>query len=444
MSSHAVSSEAMRDVAMSLAAGSGAAGWFAMGVGAAGSVRPKRLVVRQPILDGRREVMGYELLFRGGWEEWVGVDPALDAAELDGADWEGLAERLRAKLEKLVDGRLAFVRCTRDAIVHGWASLLPAKGTVIEIANELKEDDALVSACAGLREGGYTLALDNFLPRREMAPLLESASYLKLDFQRNDAGVRAELARMTRGRHVALVAEDVRNVDEFGMARVEGYEYFQGHFLLGGEGGGEPEDLVEPDELYPAAGGAARRPFNFGEVMRILQSEPTLCYRLLIMANSPLWGIRSHVTSVPHAFMLVGEERFRSLMSVAASCVLGQTQPAALISLALERARFCELAAAHVGENATEQSMLGLLSLVGAMLETSMEAVVKSLPLREEAKQALLGETNEVAGPLRLIKKMECGDWKSCEEMSRELGLNEETVAGMYVESVKWARETLA
>jgi hypothetical protein len=46
---------------------------------------------------------------------------------------------------------------------------------------------------------------------------------------------------------------------------------------------------------------------------------------------------------------------------VAASCVLGQDQPPALISLSLERARFCELVAPLVGENSTEQFMLGLL-----------------------------------------------------------------------------------
>jgi EAL and modified HD-GYP domain-containing signal transduction protein len=142
--------------------------------------------------------------------------------------------------------------------------------------------------------------------------------------------------------------------------------------------------------------------------------------------------------------MLVGENRFRTLVSVAASCVLSQDQPSALISLSLERARFCELLAPLVGEDPTEQFMLGLLSLVDAMLETTMEAVAKSLPLRKEAKDALLGATNPVAVPLCLIRSFESGAWSNCSCAAADLGISEETLAGLYVDAVKWATETLA
>ena len=124
---------------------------------------------------------------------------------------------------------------------------------------------------------------------------------------------------------------------------------------------------------------------------------------------------RSEVTSFLGAFMLVGEDRFRKLVSVAASGMLGNDQPpAALISLSLERARFCELLASLIGENSTEQFMLGMLSLVDAVMQVPMETVVKSLPLRPDAKAALLGEINPASLPLCLVRSFENGAWGAC------------------------------
>ena len=153
--------------------------------------------------------------------------------------------------------------------------------------------------------------------------------------------------------------------------------------------------------------------------------------------------------------MLVGEDRFRAMVSVAASCVLTQHQTPALISLSLERARFCELLAPLAGENPNEQFMLGLLSLLDAMLETPMEVIVKALPLRPEAKAALMGvanavgasnpiaPTNPVAVPLNLIRSFESGAWGICKAAADKFGVSEERLASLYVQSVKWANETL-
>ena len=142
--------------------------------------------------------------------------------------------------------------------------------------------------------------------------------------------------------------------------------------------------------------------------------------------------------------MLVGEQRFRALVSVAASCIWSQDQPPALISLSLERARFCELMAPLAGEISSEQFMLGQLSLLDAMLETPMESIVKSLPLRREAKAALLGGKGRVAMPLSLIRGFESGAWASCADTAHELGIGEEKLTQLYMESVKWATESVA
>jgi EAL and modified HD-GYP domain-containing signal transduction protein len=78
------------------------------------------------------------------------------------------------------------------------------------------------------------------------------------------------------------------------------------------------------------------------------------------------------------------------------------------------------------------------------MLQTPMESIVRSLPLRAEAKGALLGATNPAAVPLNLIRSFESGAWGNCAGAADAVGVSEETLARLYVESVQWATETLA
>jgi EAL and modified HD-GYP domain-containing signal transduction protein len=88
--------------------------------------------------------------------------------------------------------------------------------------------------------------------------------------------------------------------------------------------------------------------------------------------------------------------------------------------------------------------MLGLLSLVDAVLQVSMDSIVKSLPLRPDAKAALLGEVNPASLPLSLIRSFEKGAWGACSCEAQRMGVSEEVLAGLYVESVQWANEVVA
>jgi c-di-GMP phosphodiesterase len=396
-----------------------------------------RFLARQPILNGRREILGYEILSRSGWENSF-------RGEQESSTQKMIDNCLYLGIEAIAKDRLAFVNCTREALTERLVTILPAKTTVLEVLESVEPDGELMKACLDLRAMGYALALDDFQPRPEVQPLVDIATYIKVDFQQSDAAVRRQISRMTCTSGAALLAEKVEDQAEFDTALQEGYEFFQGYFFC------RPK-VVMSREIPPnrlnylrLLAELTREPLDLHRVTQTVELEPSLCYRLLRLANSPVWGVRTQVTSVRDAFLLVGENRFRVLASVAASCVLSQEQPPALISLSLERARFCELLAPLTGQNPTEQFMLGLLSLLDAVLAVPMETIAASLPLREEAKAALLGAKNPAALPLCLIRGFEAGEWSTCEREANEHALSEETLAGLYVKAIQFAGESLA
>jgi len=399
--------------------------------------QPNRFLARQPILNTRSEVVAYELLFRDGWENRF-------RGESHAATLQTLDQLMSMGIESLTHNQLAFVNCTRQALVDRLVTLLPWRTTVLEILETIEPDAEVMEACLELRKIGYQLALDDFVPRPEMLPLVEIASYVKVDFRLSDATTRRDIYRMTRGSGVSLLAEKVEDQEEFNIARDEGYEYFQGYFFRRPKVFANREIPPNRMNYLHLMVALTRKPLDLDEVIRIVSLETSLCYRLLRLVNSPLWAVRNEVTSVRDAFILVGEDRFRALASVAASCAMGENRPSALIGLSVERARFCELLAPLVRENPSEQFMLGLLSLLDAMLQTPMESIVQTLPLRAEAKAALLGATNPAAIPLCLIRSFETGAWGSCASRADAAGVSEETLARLYFESVQWAKDTLA
>jgi EAL and modified HD-GYP domain-containing signal transduction protein len=320
---------------------------------------------------------------------------------------------------------------------------LPPNNTVLEILETIEPDAELLNACNELRKIGYQFALDDFIPKPEMQPLIEIASYVKVDFRQSDAAERKLIHNMVRGSKAVLLAEKIEDQAEFDVAVAEGYKLFQGYFFC------RPKVLahreIPPNRMnyLRLLVEMTRDPLDLRKVTGIVEVEASLSYRMLRMANSALWGIHYDVTSVKDAFMVVGENRFRSLISVAASCVLGHGQSPALIGMSLERAHFCQLLAPMVNQDPSEQFMLGLMSLLDAMLQTPMETITQSLPLRTEAKEALLGATGPAALPLRVIRNIETGDWVTCQGALLELGTSEETLSKMYMESTRWATNIL-
>ncbi len=94
---------------------------------------PTRFVARQPILDAHRRLVGYELLFRSGWENAF-------RGESDKATRQMLDNCLCIDIESLTNHTQAFINCTRESLVSKLVTLLPPATTVLEILEIIEPD----------------------------------------------------------------------------------------------------------------------------------------------------------------------------------------------------------------------------------------------------------------------------------------------------------------
>jgi EAL and modified HD-GYP domain-containing signal transduction protein len=107
--------------------------------------------------------------------------------------------------------------------------------------------------------------------------------------------------------------------------------------------------------------------------------------------------------------------------------------------MALVRARFCELGAEKAGHDPTEQYLLGLFSLLPAMMQISMERAMAKICLREGIRDALLGTCNEESWLLRWMERHERGDWQQCDRIAELRGLDAGELNRHVMAASEWA-----
>lgn len=393
-------------------------------------------VARQPIFDSSMRVAAYELLFRSGMENFFNHDNADEASSrvIDG----GL---LGFGLDRLTTGRPAYFNFTRRVLVDGLYHLLPPENSVIELLETIEPDAEVVGACEDLKKNGFTLALDDFVFHPRFEPLLKCADIVKVDFRQSGPEEREKLSRSLEQWEVQLLAEKVETREEFGEAIDLGYSLFQGYFFC------KPEIVTNKEipgfklHYLRFVQEVNRLDMDFDELEAIIQQELSLSVKLLRYLNSAWFGWKYDVDSIRQAIRLLGEVQIKKWASLVALTGLGEDKPAELVITSLARAKFCEALGAAAGLQGRELELflMGLLSLLDALVDRPLSDALSEMPLADDIRHALLGNDSPLRPVYQAALAYERGDWDALVPIAGELGVQEDVLAEQYSNAVEWA-----
>jgi EAL and modified HD-GYP domain-containing signal transduction protein len=402
------------------------------------SEKPSSCLARQPILSKDEKVLGYDLLFRESPQE-------------DGfnADFEGgtrsIIDTLNVMgLDAVCDGRRAFINCSHDMLLEGFFLLLPADKAVVEIQENVPVDERVVAACQQLRMEGYEIALDNFAPGDAREKLIPFADYLKIDI----TGVVPLHSAALVGKYGAsciMIAQKVETRLQFISALKDGLTLFQGYFFR------QPERMRA--RHIPANQASQLRllkaisapEVDLALVEELIKQDASLCYRLLRYLNSPLVGVSNTVKSVRHGITLLGERELVRWIRMATTLIMGQEKCSDLVLASLVRARFCELIAPKVNHGSCDLFLIGMFSLMDAILEVPMGVVIEGLAFDDETRTELLGmKTGKLTAlsPIYdLMVSREAGEWDVVARHAKKLNLSLPFVNRGFNDAVSWAHQ---
>lgn len=365
-------------------------------------------LARQPIFDDQQQVFGYELLYRSGvrnYYDGVNGDHATSTV-LDNSFFS-------IGLDTITGGKRAFVNFTDNLLLNEIPTIFPSDQIAIEILETVEPSREIVERCRHLKEQGYLLALDDFVYRPEMAPLMEIADIIKIDVQNSEVTLDELKAELPGTDSVAFLAERIETYDEFRKARESGYRYFQGFFFA-------RPDIISGRKLPAHKLNYLRilqelssSDLDFDALERIFKQDVSLSYKLLRYINSAYFGLPRKIRSIRHALSLIGLNEARKWLSLIALSSLGKEKSEELVRFVLARANMCELVAPlfDLAEQADELFLLGLFSLLDAFLDKSMPEALADLCLSAEIEAALLGEESPYQVILKAIQAYERGRW---------------------------------
>jgi len=387
----------------------------------------EKFIARQPIFDTRLKVYAYELLFRGGPENFF--QPRTHSSASVITDATTLFD-----LDMLASHARAFVNVDELALRLGAARLFSPDRIVVEILETVKPTKDIVEICQELRAAGYLLALDDFVDDPSYEPLVKLAQFLKVDFKLTGPDARKLIAQKYRSKDISLVAEKVETAAELQEARNLGFCYFQGYFFC------KPA-MIETREIpgnkliqLQLLAAVAGQELDYAAIEGLLKQEPSLLYRLMRYLNTPAVGVRSEVHTIRDAMRLLGEREFRRWVSVFCVIAMSGGKPPEIVRTALTRAYFCEYFSqpAGVPDKSSSLFLMGLLSIVDALLDKPMEEVLRSLPISQDVKTALNGGKNRFRDIYELLIALEQAEWPQLSNFTEKLGCAEESIPESY------------
>jgi EAL and modified HD-GYP domain-containing signal transduction protein len=396
-------------------------------------------IARQPIFDRRQQVYAYELLFRSSLENvFTGQDPNQASSKVIADSFFLLG------LEFLTGGKKAFINVTRDVLVKEYITLLPQGSIGVEILETVEPELEVIEACKKLKQAGYLLALDDFVYQERYRQLMDLADIVKVDFLATGAEERRDLVQRFGSRRMRFLAEKVETQEAFQEALTLGYTYIQGYFFS------KPVILTGKDVPafklhYLQILQQINRPeLDFDQIEDIIKREVSLSYKLLRYINSAFFPWRSKINSLKRALVLLGEREVKKWISLIALASMATDKPEELVVQAIIRAKFCESLAAAAGLSRRTQDLflMGMFSLIDAILDRPLADILSTVPLADDIKEALLGEENRLRLIYQCALAYEKGDWDQLSAHTALLGLNEAESPRLYLEAVTWGQQT--
>lgn len=392
---------------------------------------------RRPVLDQSQRVFAFQLRHRRSLEE--------DGAELD----EVAANRVISDMATLLGidtvsgGRRVFVPVTRNLLIQGFATVLPPERTVLEIPASMEVDDAIRTSIDQHRREGYAVSLCALTPGGASHPLVDLADFLAVSLRDIPAKSRQTVAESLGRTGKLLLAEDVPNWRMFKQAVHLGFTHCVGEFF------GQPVMLVGKEISGAKANtmqvllAVNQTDVDFDRIEEIIRRDVALGYKLLRYINSAFHAVRTEITSIKHAVVLLGERELKRWISLVALTSLAPDKPGDLLALSMLRARFLELLAPHANLEDRDQELflVGLLSALDGVMDAPLPSILAPLPLADDLRVALLRRMNPIGHLLLAALAYIDGNWERFEENAAAAGLRESEVPAAYQKALAWTEQ---
>ncbi|MGA1826051.1 MAG: EAL and HDOD domain-containing protein [bacterium] len=394
-------------------------------------------VARQPIFKKDKSIYAYELLFRDSMANYF---PDIDGDVASSKVLSGSV--ITIGIDTITGGRRAFINFTQNLLIQKMPLMFSYEKIVVEMLENIEPEESLLNSCNEIKKKGYIIALDDFVYSSKSESFISLADIVKIDFLSSSHDEIKEYVKKLP-KNIKLLAEKIETHKELKLAKDMGFEYFQGYFFCKPEVLHEREPSSSQMNLLQIMAEANKAEVEFQKIESLIAHDITISYKLLRYINTARFMIRREISSIKEALVYLGEKDLRRFISLIALSNLANKKPHELITTSCIRAKFCELLAglSDTQINPWELFMLGLFSLIDAILDQPMESIMQKLPIADSIVNALVHKSGELSDYLDLACAHEKGNWDKSKEIVARLNIDESQLSALYSKACEWSNK---
>lgn len=393
-------------------------------------------LARQPIFDFNYNLHGYELLFRDGIKEKA----EFDSAEL-ATSKVLLSSLIDIGVDKITAGNDCYLNVCADYLddIDDFVDI-PFGELSITLEIEVTEETASRhgEVLTRLSSEGVKLAIDHFNPDLVSADIMHLFDVIKCDSNNLSEDQLRLSADLAKKYHCKMIAINIESYQQIPVLQELGVDYFQGYFL------GKPDVSSQksvPTVLLPVIQTLSRildPDLELEELESLIGSDVSLSYRVLKLINSARYSV-DDIDSISRAIVYLGREAIKNLTIIIILTGVDD-KPSELAKMALIRAKMCETLAKQVGmPDINSYFTIGLLSVLDAMLDRSMDQILSELSINNELKQGLLHK-GFLGQTLRCVI-----EYEQCSLTQVNIpDVQPSELTDYYLQSVEWAEQTFS
>jgi EAL and modified HD-GYP domain-containing signal transduction protein len=396
-------------------------------------------IVREPLLDPKQRVIGYEL----SWQ-------LQDGQAVTPADLEALVGFVAAHVVDEDDGwllreKILFLDAVPAMLSTDALHALPPQYTVLTIrAADLASRDTL-AAMQALRAGGVGISIRGADASLLAKNLSRVASYVEVKFTGADVAAQARSYAAAKQQSVRMVGRPVTTWPDYDACAALGLDAFVGKLHLTPRPGNEVKGMNPTQTIILQLMKMVQDNEDIPRLEAVLKRDPALIYKLLRFINSAGFGAGREVQSLRQAIQLLGyAPLYRWLTLLLATASTSGYSPV-LMETAVVRGRLCELLgqkflARGEGENLF---VAGMFSLLDRLLGLPMKEVLDTVGLPDEVVRALLTRGGVYGPYLALAEACELNS-NLVASLAASLGISPEDVNKAHLSALAWAQNVAA
>ena len=399
-------------------------------------------LVREPVLDPKQRVVGYELTWqRTGIDAGIGNADLLDLFAFSGKHLND------AETGWQMRSNLLFLEARPAMLGSPFVQELPPKSTVLILnRGDILDADAL-NAIKVAHALGFGILLRNANPTSPNKELMSQVTHIEVRCGEMDV---AKLARayavLKDSPSVRMVARQVGNWQEYDACSQLGLDAFVGKLHLTPRDGGASAKGMNPSQaLILQLMDQVRKNSDVRDIEAVLKRDPALSYKLLRYINSAGFGLAVEVKSLRHAVGIIGYSPLYRWLSLLLATASSGEQAAVLMQTAIIRGRLAELLGKDKLAKGEAENLFvtGMFSLLDRLLGVSMDEALQHIHLPEAVTQALLLREGSYGPYLALAESCELKNGMSG-ALADGLGLSAKYVNEAHLAAMAWTQNFTA